>query len=85
VREQFLDEIGAGDPPLADIPFNLDSVVLNSELAFRTIVLDNGFNVTGPLEGFQDPIHFTQSNIDDGKVEVRVRGQIIDQKLKTRS
>jgi len=83
IREQFHKIIE--HEVLFDIPFRLEQQVLDKQAGIRTIVLDTGFRVSGPILDFDDPSIYSQHETENGEVEIRIRGRAIGDRVRTTS
>jgi len=82
VRQPFLDALG--EPTLANAVFQVDRTTLDEQLGVRTIVLDNRFSVTGPIDDFENREFFEMTSPDEnGLVQITLRGYIVGQRIRT--
>jgi len=63
-------------------PFNLDPEVLQRTLRFRSLSLDNGCLIRGPLETFKQVVEVEP--IDEGRVRVLVEGAVESERVTNR-
>lgn len=82
-RDDFLASLE--HPSLVNIPFQINSAILLQELKFETIELDNQFTITGPVDLFENREIITQAQIaDSDNVEFRIRGRVLNRKIRVR-
>lgn len=80
-RADFLE--ATGPPEVAQQRFRLDRQILESQLRFKSIMLDSKFMVKGPLEEFDDAVTITPTG-EDEEVEVSLKGRVTSESVKTR-
>jgi hypothetical protein len=81
IRVEFLSSVGG--EPIVDMQFRLESETLRKELRLRSIVLDNGFVVRGPLDRFDEVVHRSPPGLG-GEVEISLHGRILSERITLR-
>jgi|GEM_PF-3205080 hypothetical protein len=74
--------LGSVEEKLLGVPFVLSGTTLERHLGVKTLTLDNGFLVSGPLDQFSDSNFFSERDFGvDGSIEIMVRGRIVRESL----
>lgn len=81
IRQNFIRV--AGGPEISSDLFRIDRDVLDQELRYKSLSLDNQFIVRGPLEQFNDIVQIEDTD-EEGVVEVSLRGRITSQEIFTK-
>lgn len=77
-RQCFIKATGV--PTLADAIFTIDAATLDTELKFKSIVIDEVFTIRGPLDRFDDLVKVHPIG-QDGVVQVSLQGTITSQSI----
>lgn len=78
VGDSFIQAIGG--PRVARMAFEVDGDVLDRETGYKTLSLENGFMIRGPLSQFDDVVKVTPTS-DDGSVTISIQGVIASETL----